>query len=79
MYITPEHGCVRLASQLINAFLHYLKQCNEGSPLIKYLLTENANPSLKAPVDRRLLNRRGFEFMVFNILDNEIGSLPCHQ
>jgi hypothetical protein len=79
MCITPKHGCVRLARQLINAFLHYSKQCNEGSPLIKYLLTEKANPRLKALVDRRLLNRRGFEFMGFKTLGNEIGSVPCHQ
>jgi hypothetical protein len=75
MYITPEHGCVRLASQLINAFLRYLKQCNERSPLIKYLLGENANPRLKAPVGRRLLIRRGFEFMGFSTLGDEIWKL----
>ena len=75
MYITPEHRCVRLANQLINAFHHHLKQSNQRSPLVKYLLAENANPKLKTPVGRRLFIRRGFKFMGFNTLGNEIWKL----
>jgi hypothetical protein len=75
MYITPEHRCVRLANQLINAFHHHLKQSNQRSPLVKYLLAENANSKLKTPVGRRLFIRRGFEFMGFNTLGNEIWKL----
>jgi hypothetical protein len=75
MYITPEHRCVRLANQLINAFHHHLKQSNQRSPLVKYLLAENANSKLKTPVGRRLFIRRGFEFMGVNTLGNEIWKL----
>ncbi len=75
MYITPEHRCVRLANQLINAFLHHLKQSNQRSPLVKYLLAENVNSKLKTPVGRRLFIRRGFVFMGFNARGNEIWKL----
>jgi hypothetical protein len=75
MYIAPEHRCVRLANQLINAFHHHLILSNQRSPLVKYLLAENTNPKLKTPVGRRLFIRRGFKFIGFNSYDNEIWKL----
>ena len=75
MYITPEHRCARLANQLINAFHHHLRQSNQRSPLVKYLLADNANTKLKTPAGRRLFIRKGFKFMGFNTLGNEIWKL----
>ena len=75
MYIAPEHRCVRVANQLINAFHHHLIRSNQRSPLVKYLLAENANHKLKTPVGRRLFVRRGFKFIGFNSYGNEIWKL----
>jgi len=75
MYIAPEHRCVRIANQLINAFHHHLIRSNQRSPIVKYLLAENANPKLKTPVGRRLFIRRGFKFIGFNSYENEIWKL----
>lgn len=75
MYIMPEHRCARIANNLINAFHHHLTQSNQRSPLVKYLLAENANTKLKTPAARRLFIRKGFEFMGFNSLGNEIWKL----
>ena len=75
MYIAPEHRCVRVANQLINAFHHHLIRSNKRSPLVKYLLAENANLKLKTPVGRRLFVRRGFRFIGFNSYGNEIWKL----
>jgi hypothetical protein len=75
MYIAPEHRCVRVANQLINAFHHHLIRSNQRSPLVKYLLAENANFKLKTPVGRRLFIRRGFKFIGFNSYGNEIWKL----
>lgn len=46
MYIAPEHRYARLANQLINAFHHHLKECNQRSLLVKYLQADNANTKL---------------------------------
>jgi hypothetical protein len=75
MYISPEHRCARLANQLINSFHHHLKQCNQRSPLVKYLLADNANTKLKTPSGRRMFIRKGFKFMGFNTRGNEIWKL----
>jgi hypothetical protein len=75
MYIAPEHRCVRVANQLINAFHRNLIRSNQRSPLVRYLLSENTNPKLKTPVGRRLFIRRGFKFMGFNSYGNEIWKL----
>ena len=75
MYITPEHRCASLANQLINAFHQHLMQSNQRSPLVKYLLADNANTKLKTPASRRLFIRKGFEFMGFNSLGNEVWKL----
>jgi hypothetical protein len=75
MYIAPEHRCVRVANRLINAFHHHLIRSDQRSPLVKYLLAENANPKLKTPVGRRLFIRRGFKFIGFNSNENEIWKL----
>lgn len=75
MYIAPEHRSARLANTLLSTFHKDLKECNKRSPLIKYLLAENANPKLKTPGTRRLFIRRGFVFMGFNSIGNEIWKL----
>jgi len=75
MYIAPKHRCARLANQLINALHHHLMHSNQRSPLVKYLLADNANPKLKTPVGRRLFIRKGFRFMGFNSYGNEIWKL----
>jgi len=75
MYIAPAHRSARLANTLLNTFHKNLKECNRRSPLIKYLLAENANPKLKTPATRRLFIRKGFVFMGFNSLGNEVWKL----
>jgi len=75
MYIAPEHRCGRLLNQLFTAFHHHLKQSNQRSPLVNYLLADNANSKLKTPAARRMFIRRGFKFMGFNTRGNEIWKL----
>ena len=76
LYITAEHRCARLANQMINTFHDNFRDCNTRSPLIKHLLAENVNPKLKTPAGRRLFIRKGFKFMGFNFIGNEVWKLP---
>ena len=76
MYVAPEHRSVRLTRTMINAFHRNLIQCSDRSPLIKYLLAENANPKLKTPIGRRYFIRQGFYFVGVNSSRNEIWKMP---
>lgn len=76
MYVAPEHRCVRLTRKMINAFHHDLVQSSERSPLVKYLLAENANSKLKTPIGRRHFIRQGFHYVGVNSYKNEIWKMP---
>ena len=78
MYVAPEHRCVSLSLNMIKYFHHNLANSNCRSPLVKYIIAENANSKLKTPIGRRYFVRLGFIFVGFNQIGNEIWkkSLP---
>lgn len=76
MYVAPEHRCVSLSLNMIKHFHHNLANSLCRSPLVKYLIAENANSKLKTPIGRRYFVRLGFIFVGFNQLGNEIWKKP---
>ena len=76
MYVAPEHRCVSLSLNMIKYFHHNLANCHGRSPLVRYLIAENANSKLKTPIGRRYFVRLGFIFVGLNQLGNEIWKKP---
>lgn len=76
MYVAQEHRSVRLTRKMINAFHRNLVHSSERSPLVKYLLAENANKKLKTPIGRRHFIRQGFQYVGVNSYKNEIWKMP---
>ena len=76
MYVAPEHRSVKLTRKIISAFHYYLLHSSERSPLVRYLLAENANPKLKTPIGRRHFIRQGFQYIGTNSFENEIWKMP---
>ena len=76
MYVAPEHRCVSLSLNMIKYFHHNLANSNCRSPLVKYIIAENANSKLKTPIGRRYFVRLGFIFVGFNQIGNEIWKKP---
>lgn len=75
MYVAKEHRSVCLTRKMINAFHHNLVHSSERSPMVRYLLAENANAKLKTPIGRRYFIRQGFQYVGVNTYMNEIWKM----
>jgi hypothetical protein len=79
MFIDRKHRTRRVANSMFDVFLNGMRHTSHRSPLIHWLLAENANIKLHRKSMRRIFIRKGFEFMGCNSVSNEIWRLRLGQ
>lgn len=79
MFIDKKHRTRRLANSMFDIFLSGMRYTNHRSPLVQWLVAENANIKLQRKSMRRIFIRKGFEFMGYNSASNEIWRLRIGQ